>query len=131
MKKNLVVFLLLFMTVILYISSASAQPFVGSKNSNKYHKLTCKWAQRISASNKVTFKNASEATAAGYQPCRVCNSASAPDEGSPKPGQQTIGKQQKSADNQSQQCQAITKKGAQCKRKAVPGSKFCWQHGGR
>ena len=27
-------------------------------------------------------------------------------------------------------CQATTKAGAQCKRKAQPGSKFCWQHGG-
>ena len=26
-------------------------------------------------------------------------------------------------------CQATTKSGAQCKRKANPGSKFCWQHG--
>ena len=26
-------------------------------------------------------------------------------------------------------CQATTKAGAQCKRKANPGSKFCWQHG--
>lgn len=28
----------------------------------------------------------------------------------------------------SQQCQAITKKGCQCKRKAVAGSQYCWQH---
>ncbi len=30
----------------------------------------------------------------------------------------------------STQCQATTKKGTQCKRKAKSGSKFCWQHGG-
>lgn len=30
----------------------------------------------------------------------------------------------------SAQCQAITKKGAQCKRKAKSGSRYCWQHGG-
>lgn len=29
----------------------------------------------------------------------------------------------------STQCQAITKKGTRCKRKATPGSRFCWQHG--
>jgi hypothetical protein len=28
----------------------------------------------------------------------------------------------------SQQCQGITKKGAQCKRKATAGSQYCWQH---
>jgi uncharacterized membrane protein len=26
------------------------------------------------------------------------------------------------------QCQAITKDGARCKRPAMPGSKYCWQH---
>jgi len=29
----------------------------------------------------------------------------------------------------STQCQAITKKGTQCKRKAKAGSTYCWQHG--
>ncbi len=28
------------------------------------------------------------------------------------------------------QCKAITKKGTQCKREAVSGSDYCWQHGG-
>lgn len=28
-------------------------------------------------------------------------------------------------------CAAITKKGTQCKREPVPGSQYCWQHGGR
>lgn len=35
-----------------------------------------------------------------------------------------------SAGTSSGQCQAITKKGTQCKRKAAAGSKYCWQHGG-
>ena len=29
----------------------------------------------------------------------------------------------------SQQCQGITKKGAQCSRKAQPGRSYCYQHG--
>jgi hypothetical protein len=28
-----------------------------------------------------------------------------------------------------QQCEAITKKGTRCTRKAARGSKYCWQHG--
>ena len=28
------------------------------------------------------------------------------------------------------QCEAVTKKGTQCKRNASPESEFCWQHGG-
>lgn len=31
----------------------------------------------------------------------------------------------------SERCQAITKKGTQCKRKAAEGSNYCWQHGGK
>jgi hypothetical protein len=31
---------------------------------------------------------------------------------------------------ESGQCQALTKKGTQCTRKAQEGSKFCWQHQG-
>lgn len=34
------------------------------------------------------------------------------------------------SDSEYRQCQAITKKGTQCKRKAKPGSNYCWQHGG-
>lgn len=30
-----------------------------------------------------------------------------------------------------ERCQATTKTGMQCKRKANPGSKFCWQHGAK
>jgi hypothetical protein len=32
------------------------------------------------------------------------------------------------ANDASQQCEAMTKKGTRCKRKAMPDSKFCWQH---
>jgi hypothetical protein len=35
-----------------------------------------------------------------------------------------------SAQPVSGRCQAITKKGTQCSRRAKPGSRFCWQHGG-
>jgi hypothetical protein len=37
----------------------------------------------------------------------------------------------KSAVPVADQCQAMTKAGTQCKRKASAGSKFCWQHGGK
>lgn len=32
------------------------------------------------------------------------------------------------ANNQRSPCQALTSKGEQCKRKALPGQKYCWQH---
>ena len=31
-------------------------------------------------------------------------------------------------ENTDTQCQAITQKGTRCKRQALPGSRFCWQH---
>ncbi|MCC6388984.1 MAG: hypothetical protein IT167_00175 [Bryobacterales bacterium] len=34
-------------------------------------------------------------------------------------------------DNKGPRCQARTKDGKQCSRKAAPGSQFCWQHSGR
>ena len=37
------------------------------------------------------------------------------------------GKSWKTAD-EPHQCEAYTKKGTRCKRKAMPGSRYCWQH---
>ena len=46
--------------------------FVASKQAKKYHRPSCRWAQKISPKNKFTFKSADEAVAAGYVPCKVC-----------------------------------------------------------
>lgn len=53
-------------------SSPSAQSYVGSKNSNKYHYPGCTCVQSIKEANKVWFSSESEALAAGYVPCAVC-----------------------------------------------------------
>ncbi|MBV6432199.1 MAG: hypothetical protein IANPNBLG_02335 [Bryobacteraceae bacterium] len=41
------------------------------------------------------------------------------------------GHEQAKDGNKGPRCQARTKAGKQCSRKAVPGSQFCWQHGGK
>jgi hypothetical protein len=46
--------------------------YVGSKNSNKYHLPTCKWAENIKKSNKITFSSESKAKSKGYSPCKTC-----------------------------------------------------------
>lgn len=46
--------------------------FVGSKNSNKYHNLSCTWAGRIKPENRVYFASVAEAEKAGYVACKVC-----------------------------------------------------------
>lgn len=47
--------------------------FWASKESNKYHYPSCKWAQKVNPSNLIKFNNPEEALKAGYVPCKVCN----------------------------------------------------------
>jgi hypothetical protein len=42
-----------------------------------------------------------------------------------------IGKRTTTTKSSSGQCQAITENGTRCPRKALPGSKYCRQHGGK
>ncbi len=46
--------------------------FVGSRNSNKYHLPTCRWAKQIKPENTVCFSSAEDAAAKGYQPDKNC-----------------------------------------------------------
>lgn len=46
--------------------------YVGSKNSDKYHLTTCKWAGNIKSSNKITFNSENQARSRGYSPCGTC-----------------------------------------------------------
>ncbi len=42
--------------------------FVGSKNSDKYHKMDCRWATQIKPDNIVCFKDVEDAKSKGYVP---------------------------------------------------------------
>lgn len=46
--------------------------YIASKESDKYHKPTCRHAKKISADNEIWFVSADEAAAAGYSPCGTC-----------------------------------------------------------
>jgi hypothetical protein len=46
--------------------------YVGSKNSNKYHLPTCRWAKNIKPENLVCFKSVEDALAKNYQPDKNC-----------------------------------------------------------
>jgi len=104
---------------------ANAQ-FVGSKNSDKYHKQECQWAKRISESNLRTFDSAEEASDAGYQPCKVCKPPTSGKAEVVKRNQGTVRRGSTISDDG--RCQAITKKGTRCSRRAQSGSRYCWQH---
>lgn len=53
-------------------AGASTGRYVGSKNSDKYHRSTCPTAQRISSKNEIWFDDAADARRSGYVPCKVC-----------------------------------------------------------
>lgn len=65
-------FLFFSVFVTIFISSPVFAEFWGSKNSNKYHYTTCKWAQRIKPANLVRFETPEAAITAGYVPCKIC-----------------------------------------------------------
>lgn len=46
--------------------------FIGSRNSNKYHLSTCRWAKQIKPENIVCFKSTEDAVSKGYQPDQNC-----------------------------------------------------------
>lgn len=52
---------------------AGSYKFVASKNSKEYHWPVCKFAHRIKPEDRITFKSAKEAQAAGYVHCKVCS----------------------------------------------------------
>lgn len=72
MRKRGVLIIALFI-IFAFVGNAIGAEFWGSKNSNKYHYPTCKWAQKIKPQNLVKFNSPEEAIKAGYIPCKVCN----------------------------------------------------------
>jgi len=63
---------LTFILIFFLTTFAISAEFWASKNSNKYHYPSCKWAQKIKPSNLIKFKSPEEAIKKGYQPCKVC-----------------------------------------------------------
>ena len=70
--KRVIASCFLVVAFIFLVTSANAAELWGSKNSNKYHYPTCRWAQKIYPNNLVKFNSPEEATKAGYVPCKVC-----------------------------------------------------------
>jgi micrococcal nuclease len=87
-----------------------------TRSGSKYHRDNCRY---LSKSKKaITLAEASTR----YSPCKVCK---------PTAGQagQSYTPPAARSPSTSTRCQATTKKGTQCKRKAKRGSSYCWQHG--
>ena len=58
--------------LLLLVGCGHQGKYVGSVNSDKYHKPSCEWAQKILPKNEVWFDTAEQARQAGYKPCKTC-----------------------------------------------------------
>jgi micrococcal nuclease len=101
-------------------NDASAETTVYiTRTGRKYHREGC----RSLARSMIAISLADAVLR--YGPCGIC---SPPTLGSPGPAGITQPKPQRTPSGGSGRCQAITKKGTQCKRSARAGSSYCWQH---
>lgn len=46
--------------------------YVGSTDSDKFHKPECRWARQIQEENRIAFKSRQDAIEGGYHPCGSC-----------------------------------------------------------
>lgn len=101
-----------------------------TKTGKKYHVAGCSY---LKSSRAISLEEAIRS----YSPCSRCNpptevseeKGSTEKKDAVKKDGQTQEKVQKQQTSTSGRCQATTKKGTQCKRKAKAGSSYCWQHG--
>jgi len=111
-----------------------AQTVYVTRTGAKYHKDGCRYLRQSQIEMQLK-----DAIAEGYAACKVCKpptaikSSSSENQSSTSSSNTTEVKKQSSEPKSystSGRCQATTKKGTQCKRKAAAGSNYCWQHGG-
>jgi hypothetical protein len=108
---------------LLATGHAFSQKVYITKTGKKYHLITCGYLSRSSIAI-----NLSDAIAAGYTPCSVCD----------PPVKVTDGHSQKLSASPivtarraiAVQCSAKTQSGARCKRMTKSPNGLCWQHGG-
>lgn len=107
-------------------SSADDEIVYVTKTGKCYHREGC----RSLRSSMIPMRL--EEAAARYAPCGICKppllTASSKPEGRPSRDGQSVRPAPKKAPSGDGRCQAKTKAGTQCKRKAKPGSDYCWQH---
>jgi hypothetical protein len=108
--------------------SAQSETVYVTKTGAKYHRAGCPSLR--SSSIPMTLVKA----AALYGPCKNCRPPVLGTAATPAPAVPATTASPRAAPAEravaSGRCQAITKKGTQCLRKAKAGSSYCWQHGG-
>lgn len=106
---------------------AGQEPASGStvvyvtKTGAKYHQAGCSSLRRSAIPMKLAE------AAKRYGPCLNCKPPRLPGAAGAAAAVPLVSKKPPAATGG--RCQAITKKGTQCSRRAKPGSAYCWQHG--
>lgn len=63
-----------FLAVLLLAAAVLAAPqYVPSVHKEPFHRISCRWAQKISPKNAVYYNTRQEAIRDGHRPCKVCN----------------------------------------------------------
>jgi len=112
------------------LGAQAAETVFVTRTGSKYHRAGC--SSLRSSSIPMPLEEAS----VKYQPCKICKPPvlEATAAATPTPASAssiatpTAAPRAKAVE--SDRCQATTKKGTQCSRKAKAGSRYCWQHGG-
>jgi hypothetical protein len=120
--RRIVAILVILLAAATFLRAQDTTVYV-TKTGAKYHRAGCSSLRSSSIPMAIT------AAAARYSPCLNCKSP-VPST-TPTKAVAEAGVQQKLAVRAatSGRCQATTKKGTQCSRKAKAGSSYCWQHG--
>jgi hypothetical protein len=51
----------------------SEAAYIGNSSTKKFHRLDCRYADQISPTNIIYFKQRADAVNTGYDACKVCN----------------------------------------------------------
>ena len=59
---------------VLFLAAAvlAAPQYVASIHKEPFHRISCRWAQKISPKNAVYYNTREEAVQDGHRPCKVC-----------------------------------------------------------
>lgn len=56
-----------------YAAASSEMPYIGNRNTKKFHRFNCASVNDIKAGNKVSIETREEAIEQGYAPCGRCD----------------------------------------------------------
>ena len=116
--------LLAILSALCQIDVSADETVYVTKTGTKYHR---EWCNSLRSSRiPMALSKAAER----YGPCKICKPPVPGGTGTGEardPGRAEPSKPSKSRET-SARCQATTRKGTQCSRRAKAGSRYCWQH---